>query len=287
VKNKFRIGAAFRQGWSTFKDDPGALIGGFFLWTVLDLLARIIPIFSIVYVLFIRPGFLGGLYHLLIRASRRTGPRVGNVFGGFQRYGSFLGIYWAFILLFLVSAIPTVLAVVIVENRWFLSEIQVPIALGRWIDEVFLFVVVAVSAITYVFLLIRWQLAWFFVADSGDNAGLAFRKSALITRGTRLKLAYMLLLSILVGLSGLLLFGIGIFITAPIAWCAVANAYMQLADRRFLASDTNEASPAEASNVPIMRVPDDCKTSQTSQETNCTEQESATSNVPPWSGIGA
>ena len=90
-------------------------------------------------------------------------------------------------------------------------------------------VALGVIALWYVILL-RWFLAYYVVADDWEEGSVftALKKRAQITRGSRIKLFFCLIVVSLLAVVGVLACVVGLLVTSPIATCATASIYQQL-----------------------------------------------------------
>ncbi len=99
-------------GYDSCKGNFGVAIGGFLLNAIIVMFGQMIPIIGYLFVIFLTPAFHGGLTRLQLNIARRTNPRIENLFDGFSRYGTLIGINFLIMLGAMVLIGPVALLVV-------------------------------------------------------------------------------------------------------------------------------------------------------------------------------
>lgn len=80
------------------------------------------------------------------------------------------------------------------------------------------------------YIMMRYGFAPIIAVDSGESVGRAFKKSADITDGSKWKLFWLLVATLLVNLLGLLVLGVGILVSLPVTFLAWTHVYRKLLD---------------------------------------------------------
>lgn len=241
------IKRCFRQGWEAFKANPITAIFGCFLFTIIVVIGQNIPFLKIGFVIFLRGPFTGGATALALNLVNNNKPAIENIFSGFKKYGQFMGVYWLLIAILALAALPAGLGALVCS---FLEPIQFQAfdrgneALATTLDTLILVIMIltiAISVIIYISLMLRWLFVYLIVADGWNENRVitAFKRSSKITKGHRIKLLFVVLIMSLFALSGIIGLGIGIFITAPIAWCGIASIYNEV-KKIYVSEDRNK-----------------------------------------------
>jgi len=178
---------------------------------------------------FIEPPLIGGLVIVALNMLTDNNPSVGDFFAGFRRYWPLVGAYWLLLLVNIVAFIPffICLAYVLLGLHWEPAYGTLPPE-----GAIALLVISALlSTVLYCYLLIRWAFVYFLVIE-GDGVLDAFRNSALLTDGLRLRLfGISFVLGLVAGL-GLLVCCVPVIFTGAFALCAFASQYLALRYQR-------------------------------------------------------
>jgi len=215
MPNQLSIGECVSEGWNGLKQNAGVAIGGFVIFFIIELVAGFIPVVNAIFGLFVSPALIGGIVILALNLARNNSPEVGDIFKGFQKYGSFLGAYWLFVLISLLCCIPAFIVFLIGSA----APTEEPSTLA--------IIVALVSVVILVVVMLRWCMVFYLIAD-GNGVMEAFRESARITEGYRGTIFLLGIVSFLIIIAGLLVLGLGYFVAAPIAMIAFASAYIRL-----------------------------------------------------------
>jgi len=195
ARDPLDVGACLGQAWHLLRSDFWGILGGFLILVVLGGavgVLSLIPFLGIAIGILVAPALgLGAAAWLLARA-RGQRPSVALLFSQFPRFGEALALY-------LVNAIL--------------------VALG-----------LALCILPGLYLALAWGASWGLLADRRGS----FWECMEISRRTltaHLGWAILLVLVLsLVAVSGLLLCGVGVLLTAPLAYLAYAVAYTRLFD---------------------------------------------------------
>ena len=212
-------GRALSFGFDALKREPGLLIGVSLLYLVLNLVGQNIPILGSLFAILVAPPIVGGLAIFVLNVINDRNPTVGDLFAGFQRYGTWMGVYWLFGAISLACFIPGLIIV------------GIGALLGRSGGDEALIVAIVLGALISLVIFIAVTLRWVFVyycATEGRGTMDAFKRSAQITEGVRPQLLLTYIVLGLFSISGVIALGVGIIVTLPIAMCAFASIYRDL-----------------------------------------------------------
>jgi len=231
------IGECLAKGWEGLKRHPGTAIGGYFLYMLISLVGQSIPFLNILFLIFVMAPLAGGLVMFFIRLARDTAPAVGDIFGGFGKYGKFMGAFWLLYAIVLACAIPAIIAVVI---AYFTAQRQ----LGDAAVGIIAATGVITSVVIIIVVAIRWVFVFFLLGDE-ENLRVfeAFNKSSELTKGWRGRLFFTLFVMVLFSFCGVLLLIVGIFVTAPIMGIGAGWLYTE-AKRQVWGAQPGLAAPA-------------------------------------------
>jgi uncharacterized membrane protein len=213
------VGRAFSLGFDAFKRHPGVMIGVSILYLVLNAVGQNIPILGSLFAILVAPPIVGGLAIFVLNVINDRNPTVGDLFAGFQRYGTWMGVYWLFAAISLACFIPGLILV------------GIGALLGRSGGDEALIIAIVLGALISLVILIAVTLRWMFVyysAAEGRGTMDAFKRSAQITEGVRPQLLWAYIVVGLFSISGVIALGVGIIVTFPIAMCAFASIYRDL-----------------------------------------------------------
>jgi uncharacterized membrane protein len=239
------IGPALSLGWSVFKKHAGVGIGGYLIYCAISFAGNMIPFVNAIFGLFVQPVFVGGFMILLLNMAKDANPTIGDLFEGFKRYWTWVGVTWLYIAIVAVSAIPLGIAALItflilepMQRGGYGSglssvEILMQITMGLGI---------AVSLVILFVLTMRWIFVCYLAAE-GAFAVEAFKRSAEMTEGIRLKLFGISLVLGLFGWAGVIGCGVGALLTGLVSSLAFAFIYLGLKPRETLVFE--EAPPAQ------------------------------------------
>lgn len=214
MPNQLSIGECVSDGWNGVKQNAGVAIGGFVVFFLIEFVGGVIPVVNIIFGLLVTPALMGGIMILSLNLARNSSPEVGDIFKGFRKYGSFLGAYWLFVVVYLVCLIPFFIGLGVDTARG--SE---PSALT--------IILGLVSLVILIIAMLRWCMVYYLVAE-GSGVTEAFTKSSKITEGYRGTIFLLGIVNFLIIIAGLLVLGLGYFVAAPIAMIAFASAYIKL-----------------------------------------------------------
>ena len=230
------IKRCFRKAFEAFGANPVPAIFGFFFFIVIKLVGQMIPFVGIAFTIFLDAAFIGGAAILALNLVNNEEPAIENIFSGFKKYKQFMGTYWLYVVIMLLSPIPFGLGALLclvlepIQFRAFRGGYE---TLASFIDITILVIMIAsiaISVIVYIALLLKWFFVYFIIADreNEDTVIQAFKRSSKMTKGHRIKLLITAVVMGLFGISGMLVCGLGMFVTMPVAWCGIASVYNEL-----------------------------------------------------------
>ena len=221
------VGRSFNLGWEAFKANPVPAIVGFLAASLISS----IPCVNI----FIGAPLVGGMAILALNLVNRSQPEIGDIFKGFDRYLHFMGVFWLLIAIVAVAYIPTAIGSLLGA------------AIGVRVLASFLTLVgFLVTAVLIIGAMTRLGFAFFIVAENLHEGSVmtAFKKSLDITGRDYVNIFLTLLVAYLIGAAGAIACVIGMFVTAPIAWCMFAALYNDLKPQAPPVVPAEEPAPA-------------------------------------------
>ncbi|UCC67163.1 MAG: DUF4339 domain-containing protein [Armatimonadota bacterium] len=213
-------GRALSVGFDAFKRYPGLLIGVSVLYFVLAAVGQNIPIVGFLYGILVQPPIVGGLVIFVLNVINDRNPTVGDLFAGFQRFGTWMGAYWLLTAISLACFVPGLILVGIGAVLSRSGEDEMALILAIVLGAV-------VSLVIVIAVTLRWMFVYYSVAE-GRGTMDAFKRSAQITEGVRPQLLWAGIVLGLFSIAGVIALGVGIIVTFPIAMCAFASIYRDL-----------------------------------------------------------
>lgn len=221
-KIEFTLESAFNNGWYAMKKNMGILVGGTAIWFFIHMIFSLIPFISMIYALFFSTTMMSGLFLLGLHAVRNQNPQIGDIFGGFQRFGRTIGAGLLNMLIVLACFAPVLLALPAIE----MMRKNGP---NEALELTLIFSSMLISIAICVPLMIRWSLTLFFIMDNNCTGVIdAFNRSAKATKGARLKLLGYGIVIMLIAEAGFLACCVGIIFTLPMGFCMSSVIYEAL-----------------------------------------------------------
>lgn len=240
------IGESLSAGWATFSKYAGVLIGAFLVYMIIVGGGGSIPVVGTLVVILVAPPLVGGMTVIVLKAVRDEGPEFGDLFSGFQKYGLWMGVYWLFFAIMVVTMIPLGIGAAIAAAMGAFSSgaadyaasvpgipgmpgmPTMPAASAIPMAAMAVLVIFGlVSLVLYIMVALRFMFAYYAATD-GEGIVEAFKKSNEITEGIRPQLLLIAIVLALVGAAGAIACGIGIIVTGLLAWLALAHIYVGL-----------------------------------------------------------
>ncbi len=223
------LGRAFSAGWEMFSRQMGMAIVGLLLSSFIMIIGCVIPFLDILFVIFVLPPLVGGMYLFFLSIVRGRTADIGELFSGFSNYGRWLGIFGSGCLVAIVAALPRL----IVELLFIIPMImQGGSGMGNAMNTQFpLFIALQmlsgiVSLVLNCVIMARWDSRLCRRGWGGSPRGLyhqcrAHRRPALANAGHPHSVR-------LVASAGMLACCIGILFTWPFAQCCIFTYYRDL-----------------------------------------------------------
>ena len=237
--SRLRKGAEFSarvclsEGHALLKKHYGLFLGAGLTVLISQALCGI-PFVGLIVALFVFPHLLAGQWYIVTQAAAGRNPNYDDLFVGFRRYGTVLGVYLLLQLIVIACALPLLLGGIVAA------------VVGRLLGFAIGFIIFAVLAGVGVWLLLRFTMQFLFalaVAVNDEDAGVidCFRVSAKMVQKHWLDLFFVLMVCSVTAL----LFGIGfLFWGLPLLLGAYGTAYHVLGGRT---SSAGGRAPAVAS----------------------------------------
>jgi uncharacterized membrane protein len=223
ANGSFSLGRAFSEGWQAFARNVWVAILGVLVYVGIEGVIGWVPCVGPLAQLIVAGPFLGGMCLFALHLLRQANPSVGDVFAGFSKFGRYLGLYWLLFLIGIACAVPTMgVALLVGLGVGMAAGEDAGVAVGVTLG--------VIAFIVWYAILVRWSLAYYVVADDWEEGSVftSLRKSAQITKGTRIKLFLSLIVLSLFGVIGVLACIVGVLLTGSVAMCATASIYQQL-----------------------------------------------------------
>lgn len=222
---------ALSQGWETYKQFFGLVLGGYLIYGVVAFIGAVIPFVNFLFVLLVLPPLVGGFVRFMLGVARKESPQFSVLFEGFNEYGKWMGVTWAWIAILAICAVPFVLLVTIAEA--IAGPISNALARDFWdIAEPLRLILGGIGLVAGIVILLillsRYLFVMFIAAEHTISTRDAFRQSAVMTDGFRPKLLWLILQLGLFSFVGGLALGIGQLVTAPVAQLGFIAVYLEL-----------------------------------------------------------
>jgi hypothetical protein len=188
---KLDVFGCLERSWELLKGNFWPLVGGTLIWFFVVLLANMIPFVGMVVGILFTGVFYGGLYLLYLKRIRGKHSELGDVFAGFSI---------AFVPLMLATLVSSLLT-----------------TLG-----------ILLLILPGIYLGVAYMFTYLLVIDQRLEFWAAMEVSRRVITAQWWRMFGLLLLGSLIAMLGLVIVGIGIFITMPIYIGAVVYAYEDL-----------------------------------------------------------
>lgn len=184
------------DAWRTLKANFWSIVGVHLIYALLSSTTKI-PYLGILASILLLPPLTVGFYGYCLAQVRNQSPEVRDIFSGFKGFKIF----------------------------------------GKSIGAFFLFgLLVALGLLFFIipgyFLFFAFSLTFFFVLDKGMGPWEAMKASFDATNGYRWRIMIISVLCGLINILGVLCLGIGILVTAPIQFLAMASLYERITARK-------------------------------------------------------
>ncbi len=224
-----------RRAWSVYTRHPMLLSAACAAYLGITAIGLWLPLLNLAFLFAGVAPLTGGLFILLRNAHHGT-PRPGDLIQGFREIERWIGVYWCWVLSMVLPFFPLAIGV-------FLST-RFPAEPWRWYPA---YATLALSLFIAVLVLTRFVYALPLAAQQprSTSVSVLFAHSGALVDGRFWTSLGMFTLLVVLGLSGLLVAGIGVLVTLPLALLA----FQALYDARFaavpFAPETVGDEPAE------------------------------------------
>lgn len=202
------------EGWEIFKKNPWLAIGGFVLYSLISIAGGYIPILNFFFFILVGPALIGGYFLFFLKFAKEDNPEINNLFDGFNRYGTLMGIYWLMVAAVIVCMLPTIILGLI------LAAVE---------GYVLILVIGLANAILLTYLLIRYSMVYFVIMDDRLIGVFdALKQSEKLTLGYRMSIFLFALLTMVIGFISTLLFFLPYLVAAPVMLIGWGRFYLRL-----------------------------------------------------------
>ena len=215
---QLNVGDCVSDGWSVFKKNAGTSIGLVVIFGIISSIGGVIPVVNVVVQMIVTPVLSAGLSIFALKSVRGEEGKIDDLFKGFNNFGSFLGAYWLYVLIFAAACVPAAVG------------FGVDVAIHGGIDNLIPYVTVGfstVSAAVFAVAMLRFSMVYYLIID-GMPVMDAFRESARITRGRSGALFLLVLICVIIMIAGIMLLFVGLLAAGPVCMFAFASAYTRI-----------------------------------------------------------
>lgn len=220
------VGECLSEGWEYYKRYFWLTIGTLVIYLIIAIIGGLIgmiPFIGFLFSLLVGPVFTSGLYLFFLNVARESNPRIEDLFAGFNRYGTIIGMQFLYIGVFLIGMLPTIIYGFAIIVKLFNDEI------GPDNFPWTLFLVAFFNVMLLVFGLIRYWMTYFVIMDD-PRRGLfdALQRSSDITKYNSHNVILLAIASFFIGLALMIALIIPALIFGPFLYVAFARMYVKL-----------------------------------------------------------
>ena len=205
------------RGWELLKDHPGLILSAHFLVAVIILGTAAISGVGVIVNLIVFGPLYGGLYLLCLRLAREQPASLGDLLAGFGP--SFLQLMLGQIVTWILIMLSSIFFVMGLAVLFFMRNV-LPGALA--------YVLCFAGLLPILYLTVAWLFTLPLIIDKQMEFWPAMELSRQTAHAHFWSLLGLVIMGSLIASAGLLLFGVGIFITFPVFFGAVVYAYEDL-----------------------------------------------------------
>lgn len=206
------IGDCIGDAWRMLMANFWLVVGGAFLVLLCSTAISMIPIVGILAGLLLNQVFYGGLYFFYLKLARGQKAEIGDAFSGFTRsFGQLVLLSLVYNILLTIAFIPMIVP-------------AVGMAVWEWSPAVMVPLMILLG-IPAIYLAVGWMFASMLVIDRGLEFWDAMEISRKVVGRHWFKVFALLIVVALVAVAGIVLLFIGMLITLPLAFAAMAFAY--------------------------------------------------------------
>ncbi len=222
------VGDCLAEGWAYYKRYILLSLATLVVYLVIAIVGGIIPILGFIFGLLITPILANGLYFYFLNVARDSNPRLEDIFAGFRRYGTLIGLHFLYLGVALIGMLPTIIYAFVAFARFFTSDFQ-PEDMGPGDIPWGLLGVAFLNSIVLMLFLARYFMTYFIVMDE-PRMGLfdALHRSADITRFNTHNLILLAIASFFIMIGLFIALILPAFIIGPFLGVALARMYIKL-----------------------------------------------------------
>ncbi|MCK5125707.1 MAG: DUF975 family protein [candidate division Zixibacteria bacterium] len=242
---KIQVFDMIGEGWNIFTKQIGLALGGFLLYMAIGIAGSVIPIVNMIYGIFIGPAIVGGFTLLFMNLAKEKHAEIGQLFEGFNRYGSLMGLYWLMALVVILCMVPSIIIVFLIAASGAFSFFGI-----------LLFIL---NIIVIIVLLVRYSFAYFVLMDNPQMGVFdALNESARIAKDHTGELILYFIVSMIIIAVSIMLLILPYFIAAPVLTLAFARIYLRLKEFGAEPSTPQPADmiPPASPEPPVMTPPE-------------------------------
>jgi len=227
------IGGCLSHSWAVFKANAGIMIGATILVYLCMFAINVIPYLNIVLAILLTGPLMGGLWFFYVKKIRQEEAAIGDAFRGFGPK------FWQFVL---AQLIPSLLAMALVFVVGLMAALTIPAIVGHnrgssgggasgTMPSVML-IIFGVLVLVGVLVMIYFNTCLMFALPLVGDKGLKFWPALELSRRLVAKHWWMtfwlLVVCGLVSMLGILVCGVGLLVSGPVAFGALATHYNQV-----------------------------------------------------------
>lgn len=225
------------KSWDVLKREPLLSLAGFLIYLAMTYVAvYVICIGWIAWFFVLQFPVYGGMIIFYLRIIRGQGGDLNILFSTFKDIGRWLGVGWIYLLIFIVSMLPLVIAGLtaglIIYPIYQSAYISDPAVSGAYIAGMVLVILTGciLTVILSILFSVRYMFAWYAAAD-GVGIIESFEQSSCMTAGYRIQLFGVFLGYMLLTIIGSFLLGVGQILAAVLSIIAYGLIYISLLPR--------------------------------------------------------
>ncbi len=215
------VSGCIKEAWGVIKDSAGHFVAASFIYLPLVWGLVWLPYFIGWGIFaFLAPPFFAGMHYFCLKKLRGQTARPWELFRGFKVYGSSLGAFLLIHALPGLAFVPTIILSSAFSRPWF----------RMWPSPVAIFGVIGTVAALAVSItvMVGYSLTYFFIVDRGMGPWASMVSSWRMAWQEKWRILAILILAYLANVVGALLLAVGLCVTLPLSFVALASVYHRL-----------------------------------------------------------
>lgn len=214
-----------QEGWEYYKRHIwlalAAIICSYVILFGKNLISIFAPFWDVLFAFFVTPALSAGVYFLFLNIGRNSNPRFEDVFFGFKRYGTIIGLTFLSWAVMAIGMLPSIIIGWPILSSGFEYTDAIP-NLG-------ILMLILLNATILFFALYRFWLVYFVIVDE-PRMGLidSLRHSSQLTKGNGHNLILLALASVAIACLLTVLLIIPLLIFGPMLGVAMARFYLKV-----------------------------------------------------------